>query len=137
MTTMDNSSSRLPVILVAEASVLIRMVISDYLRECAYKVIEAANSDEALTILTDGNMAVDVVFTDIELPGTLDGFGLARWVRTNKATIKVLLVGTVAKAAEAAADLCENGPVMTKPYDKQLVVDRIKRLLATAANPGS
>jgi CheY-like chemotaxis protein len=108
------------------------MAISDYLRDCAYQVLEAANADEALTILTDGNTKVDVVFADVELPGELDGFGLARWVRANKKSIKVLLAGTVAKAADVAADLCEDGPMMSKPYDKQIVVDRIKRLLAAA-----
>lgn len=108
------------------------MAISDYLRDCAYQVLEAANADEALTILTEGSTKVDVVFADVELPGELDGFGLARWVRANKKSIKVLLAGTVAKAADVAADLCEDGPMMSKPYDKQIVVDRIKRLLAAA-----
>ena len=115
-----------------DASVPVRMAISDYLRDCAYKVLEAANADEALTDLTEGSIKIDVDFADVELPGELDGFRLARWVRANKKSIRVLLAGTLAKAADVAADLCEYGPVMSKPYDKQILVDRIKRLLAAA-----
>jgi hypothetical protein len=42
----------------------------------------------------------------------------------------VILAGTLERAAEAAAELCEDNPAVTKPYDPQLVVDRIKQLLA-------
>jgi CheY-like chemotaxis protein len=132
METLISRSAKKPTILVVDASVLVRMVISDYLRDCQYRVLEAANSDEALTILSDDSVDIDVLFTEVELPGSIDGFGLARWVRANKTSVKVILAGTLAKTADVAADLCEHGPVFTKPYDKQLVVDRIKRHLAAA-----
>ena len=54
-----------------------RMPISHYLRDCGYKVIEAANADEAVTVLSHKETVIDLVFTDIEMPGALDGFGLA------------------------------------------------------------
>jgi CheY-like chemotaxis protein len=104
-------------ILVAEASTLIRLAICDYLRECKYRVFEAASGDEALTVLQADHMQVDVLFTEVDLPGVLDGFGLAKWVRSNRPTIKVLLAGTVDRAANVAADLCEDGPLLRKPYD--------------------
>jgi hypothetical protein len=47
----------------------------------------------------------------------------------------MLLAGTVAKAADAAAEICEEGPLLGKPYDQQLVLDRIKRLMASARGP--
>lgn len=119
-------------ILVAEASTLIRLPICDYLRECKYKVLEAASSDEALVILGAEQITVDVLLSAVELTGSLDGFGLARWVRSNRPSVKILLAGTVDRAADIAADLCEHGPILKKPYDNQLVVDRIKRLLASA-----
>ena len=89
-------------ILVVEDEVLICMVISEYLRECGFKVIEAANADEAIIILEQANLKIDIVFSDIEMPGSMDGFGLSRWLRHNKPELKVILAGTVARAANAA-----------------------------------
>ena len=72
------------VVLVVEDEVLIRMVIADYLRTCGYRVIEAASADEALVILQHTEFQVDVVFSDIEMPGSMDGFALSKWLRANR-----------------------------------------------------
>ena len=63
-------------ILLVEDEVLVRMPIAQYLRDCGYKVIEAVNADEAMTVLLHRETAVDIVFSDIEMPGSVDGFGL-------------------------------------------------------------
>jgi CheY-like chemotaxis protein len=118
------------VVLVVEDEILVRYVISDYLRECGYKVIEAANPDEALQVLEKGSVAVDVILSNVQTSGSMDGFALCHWVRTNRAEIGVILVGTISRAADAAAELCEEGPMLSKPYEPQTVVDRIRRLLA-------
>lgn len=44
--------------------------------------------------------------------------------------MKLILAGTIANQAKEAADLCDEGPQLSKPYDSQLLVDRIKRVLA-------
>jgi CheY-like chemotaxis protein len=121
-------------ILVVEDEVLIRMVISDYLRDCGYRVIEAANGDEALTVLQQLEINVDIVLSDIEMPGSTDGFTLSTWIRTNRPGIDVILAGNVPRAANAAAELCESG-TLPKPYEPQVVVDLIKRLIAARAAP--
>lgn len=130
--TTDTSAPR-PVpqqtILVVEDEILIRMVIADYLRHCGYAVIEASSGDEAVHLLRHREIAVDLVFSDIEMPGKIDGFALSQWVKENRPDLDVLLAGTPSKAADTAADLCESGP-LPKPYDSQIVVDRIRRLLA-------
>jgi len=110
--------------------VLVRVMVSHYLRECGYKVLEACNADEALLIMQAPELSVDVVFCMVELGGTMNGFGLARWVRGNRPATQVILAGDETRTAKAAGDLCEEGPVMKKPYDHQLLADRIKRLLA-------
>jgi DNA-binding response OmpR family regulator len=120
-------------ILVAEGDVLVRMMIAQYLRDCGYKVIEAASTDEAVTVLDHREFSTDIVLCDVEMPGRLDGFGLAQWVRQHKQGLHVILVGTPMRAADVAAELCENGPMLTKPYEAQAVVDRIRRLLAERA----
>ena len=122
-------------VLVAEGEVLVRMVIAQYLRDCGYKVIEAATTDEAVAVLEHPDFSVQVVLSDAEMRGRLDGFGFAQWVRQHKPGLPVILVGSPVRAAEAAADLCDDGPMVEKPYEPQIVVDRIRRLLAARPRP--
>jgi DNA-binding NtrC family response regulator len=116
-------------ILVVEADILVRMTIAQYLRDCGYKVIEASNAGEAMQVLLHQETPVDVVFSDIEMPGPIDGFGLAKWIREHRPGLEVLLAGTVPRAVESAKDLCEQGP-LPKPYEAQVVHNHIRRLLA-------
>jgi CheY-like chemotaxis protein len=117
------------VVLVVEDEILIRVVIADYLRSCGYRVIEAASADEAIVILQHTELEVDVVFSDIEMPGSMDGFELSKWLRANRPGVDVILAGSVARAAAAAAELCDSGPV-PKPYEPQMAADRIRQLMA-------
>ena len=128
--TADRVAKRPETILVVDDNVLIRMVIAAYLRDCGFRVIEAVNAEEALVVLQQRETEVDVVFSDVEMPGPMDGFGLNRWIREHRPELPVILAGTPARASEAAADLCREGPDLAKPYEPQLVLDRIRRLLA-------
>ena len=116
-------------VMVIEDEVLIRMPISQYLRDCGYRVLEAANADEAVIIMQKLDIQIDVVLCDIEMPGAMNGFGFAKWARIQRPGFAVILAGTAERAANAAAELCEDGPMFTKPYEPQIVLDQIKRLL--------
>ena len=130
MTDKQQPSSAISeTVLVVEDEVLLRLIISEYLRDCGYKVIEAADADEAVLVLKQPDLVIDVLFTDIEMPGSMDGFALAQWSRSNRPGLEVILTGTVPRAVNAAANLCEEGP-LPKPYEPQSVHDRIRRLLA-------
>jgi DNA-binding NtrC family response regulator len=115
-------------ILVVEDDVLIRMPIAQYLRDCGYRVIEAVSADEAMTVLIHKETQVDMVFSDIEMPGSTDGFGLSKWMRDNRPGLDIILTGTVPRALKAAKELCDDGP-LPKPYEPQAVHDYIRRLL--------
>lgn len=115
-------------VLVVEDEVFVRMVVSEYLRGCGYRVIEAVNADEAVNLLQRPELDVDVVFSDIEMPGSMNGFELSTWVRTHRAGVDVVLAGNVARATNAAAELCESGP-LPKPYEPQFAEGRIRRLM--------
>ena len=117
-------------ILVVDEEVLICFAIADYLRDCGYRVIEAASGKEAMLVIEKSDLKIDIVLCDAALKGKVNGFNLAQWVRTNRTGMPVILAGTPAKAADAAAELCDEGPNLARPYEPQLVVDRIKRLLA-------
>jgi CheY-like chemotaxis protein len=129
---MSNRSKRVSLqanvetILVIEPDVLVRMVITDYLRECGYKVIEAISSDEAMTILGTGRK-IDAVFSEVKLQGSMDGFALAQWIRANRPKVEVILTTGPTMAAEKAGELCDDGP-LGKPYHPQQVVQRLKIL---------
>jgi DNA-binding NtrC family response regulator len=126
----EKPQNEVETILIVEDEVLIRMSIAQYLRDCGFKVIEAANADEAMAVLQHIETHIDVVFSDIDMPGSVDGFGLSRWIKERRRAIDVILTGTVPRAVNAAAELCESGP-LPKPYEPQAVHDHIRRLLAT------
>ena len=130
MTETTEQNDDRDTILVVEDEILIRMVIADYLRDCGYRVFEASSADEAVVLLQRPDIVIDIVFSDVEMPGSMDGFALARWIRQHRPETGVVLAGSPNKAAEAATDLCEDGP-LPKPYESQPVVDRIRRMLAT------
>ena len=119
-------------VLVVDTDVLIRIPLCQYLRDCGYRVFEAASADE-VTILQKPNMQVDVILSDIDLSGTANGFAFAILARSARPGVEVVLVGSPKRAVDAAAKLCDQGPMLTKPYDHQLVLAHIKRLLAARA----
>jgi len=129
------SSASRQTILVVEDEILVRLVIADYLRECGYKVHEAVNAREALAMLQAPHVTIDVVFSDVQMPGEMDGFGLARWIRANRPGVQVILTSGVERSAEIAASLCEAGPLLMKPYPPQDVVARIRQLSPKPRRP--
>ncbi|MCB5173917.1 response regulator [Microvirga lenta] len=76
---MPHSDLRI-VILVVEDEPLVRMFLADALDDAGYKVFEAVNADEAVTLL-QARPDIQAVVTDIEMPGSMNGIGLARPVR--------------------------------------------------------
>ena len=126
----NDNQAEVPTILVVEDEVLIRLAVSDYLRDCGYRVVETGSGDEAVTILTKTDVRIDVVFTDVSMPGGLNGFGLAQWVRRERPDVRVILTSGVTRTAEEARDLCAHGPFMAKPYDHREVARQIRELLA-------
>lgn len=122
-----------PTILVVDADILVRHVIADYLRSCGYTVLEAASGREAQIILEIEAERTDFVLADANAQGEREGFGLARWLRETYPHMDVILAGSPVMAAAEAADLCEDGPAVDKPYQPQQVADRIRWLMAQRA----
>lgn len=127
-TSGDAALESAPTVLVVEDEVLIRMAVSDYLRDCAFRVVEAGSGDEAIQILEAG-IEVDIVFSDVHMPGEIDGFALSHWVRRARPGVKVILTSGVARSAKAAGDLCEEGPLLAKPYNHRDLERHIRGLL--------
>jgi DNA-binding response OmpR family regulator len=121
-----------PIILIVENEVLVRMAVAAYLRECGFKVVEARTAAEALRVF-ESDTAIDVLFCGVSIPGDMDGFGLAQWVRRERPQTKVILTSSVRRSAEEAGTLCKEGPHLAKPYDHRDLERRIRRLLAREA----
>ena len=77
-------------LLVVEDEILIRMFVCDVLRDAGYDVVEAASGDEALDILKAG-IPIDLVLSDVRMPGSTDGLALLEFVRKNLADLPVIL----------------------------------------------
>ena len=118
-------------LLVADSDVLVRHAIADYLRRCGYVVIEAASFEEAHAVLAAPQATPDLVLSDVELAGGGNGFTLRSLAAREWPHIEVILAGTVEAAARTAGDLCERGPHLARPHDPQLVLERIRRALAS------
>jgi CheY-like chemotaxis protein len=125
----QGSRVKAPTVLVVEDEWIVRTAVADYLQDCGYRVLQAANADEALSALQTDHR-IEVVFTDVQMPGSMDGFGLAQWVHRQRPGVKVILSSGVVRTTEWARDLCEDGPLMEKPYSHTELERRIRMLLA-------
>ena len=133
MSVTNTSQATGASVLIVDADIVSRHAIADYLRHCGYAVVEAANTDEALIALREPTLAIDVIVCDIAAIGTRSGFELASWVKDNRPELEVRLAGTLEKAVSTAAELCESGPHLARPYEPEAVIDYIKRLRGAAA----
>jgi CheY-like chemotaxis protein len=116
-----------PVVLVVEDDVLIRSSAAEYLRASGYKTVEATTAAEAVDVINSG-APVDVVFTDVRMPGGMDGVELAEWVRAHHPGVPLLLTsGDAPTAASGSWDV-----FLPKPYSLDELA-RLVRSLAPAA----
>jgi CheY-like chemotaxis protein len=118
-----------PSVLVVEDDVLVRTVVAAYLRECGFDVVEAGSADEAIRVL-EADIQVDIVFSDVNMPGSMDGFGLAQWLRREHPGLKIILTSGAGRTAKEARELCGHGPILAKPYAHADLERQIRALLA-------
>ena len=104
-------SSAAPVVLIVENDVLLRLVTASNLRDAGFEVIEAANCAEALRVLD--RIPVDVLFSDIDMPGKIDGLALAQWVHRSQADTRIILTSG---AARAPGEVKKYASFLSKPY---------------------
>jgi DNA-binding NtrC family response regulator len=112
-------------ILVVEDEILIRSAVAEFLRIAGYKVIEAADAAEAVAIFAS-RTPIDLVFSDINMPGPMDGLGLVRWIADHHPGIHVILtsaIGHARRAGQSGADF------LSKPYRLAEAARRIASLL--------
>lgn len=92
----ETKISRASVVLIVEDECSVRCAAAEFLREAAYSVIEAANADEAIGVITSG-AHIDLAFIDFRLPGGPNGIMLAKWLDANRPAVPVLLTSGLAE----------------------------------------
>ena len=120
------SVAKRAVILVVEDESLIRMNAIEMIVEAGFEVVEAANADEAIAIL-EGRLDINVVFTDIQMPGSMDGLKLAAAVRDRWPPIKI--VATSGQVKLGPGDLPERGRFLPKPYSFAEIAKTFRELI--------
>ena len=122
---MGRVDSARPVVLIVEDEFLLRMNAVDMVGAAGFEVVAAANADEAIEIL-ETRRDVTVVFTDIQMPGSMDGLKLARAVRGRWPPIKI--IATSGHVGVRETDLPEGGRFVPKPYDSEQVAGVLREL---------
>ena len=116
------------IVLVAEDEPLIRMMAAEELGDAGFEVIEAQHATEAIRILKGMAEKVRVLFTDVHMPGTMDGLGLAEYVHLHWPWI-VLLV-TSGRDRLQKSDIPDDGKFIPKPYTPQQMAEKVRALAA-------
>jgi DNA-binding response OmpR family regulator len=116
------------IVLLVEDEILIRAAVAEYLRRLHYRVIEAADAAEAIAVFSSGE-PIDLVLCDVDLPGTMDGLALARWINRGRSTLPVLLT-----SGRSIGPFARNVPAdffIAKPYRLGELAERLKAILAS------
>ncbi|MCF1434597.1 response regulator [Agrobacterium vitis] len=115
-----------PVILVVEDSPLIRMGAIDLVLSAGYEVLEAGDADEAIRIL-ESRDDIDLVFTDVQMPGTMDGIKLSHYIRDRWPPVKLIIASGAAILEESM--LPGGSRFFSKPYDELTITEAMAQLL--------
>lgn len=114
-------------ILVVDDEPLLRIFAVDFLTDAGFMVYEASNADEAVEVL-GSRPDIFAVFTDIQMPGSLDGIGLAR--RIKESWPGVFVIVTSGQQAPQDGELSDDVPFLTKPYLPETVAAMIRQKLS-------
>ena len=124
---MKTAHAPRPLILIVEDDPLIRWSGAETLEDAGFAVLEAANADDALTLLETHSL-VTVLFTDIDMPGKLDGLDLARIAAHRWPYIHIIVAS--GRNEPRAPQMPDNGRFISKPYMPDQIVRDIDELLA-------
>ena len=123
MTQLDQTT---PVVLVVDDEALLRWHASDLLASAGYKVVEADDAATALRIL-EARKDVKLLFTDVQMPGALDGLDLVRQV--HERWPNVLLLVTSGGLSIADADIPDDGRFVPKPYREGDLLSKVSDMI--------
>ncbi|WP_426435592.1 response regulator [Bradyrhizobium genosp. P] len=122
---MQQLAGRRPVVLVVEDEALLRWHAVAMIEDAGFDVIEAANAAEAILVL-EARTDIRVIFTDIQMPGSIDGLRLAHLVRNRWPPIKI--IATSGRLRLCDYELPEGGRFLPKPYTVAEITGTLREL---------
>jgi CheY-like chemotaxis protein len=121
------SEAKRAVVLIVEDEFMIRSNAVEMIEEAGFEVVEAASADEAIAII-ESRSDITVVFTDIQMPGSMDGLKLAAAVRDRWPPIRI--VATSGHVKLVPGDLPEGSRFLQKPYSAVEITKTLRDLIA-------
>lgn len=125
----NDGTAAAPVVLVVEDEAMIRMLLADAFEYAGFAVVEANSADAAIEAFAD-QRDIAVVVTDVRMPGSMDGLGLAAWIGDHQPAVPVI----VCSGMQSQSDLLSSYPaivhVVSKPYMPSDVADLVATLVA-------
>ena len=115
-----------PVVLIVEDEMLLRMRAVDMVEDAGYTSVEAVDADEAVTIL-EARSDIVLLFTDIQMPGSMDGLRLAHAVHERWPPIKIILVSGALKLAKS--DIPADSRFFGKPLEAKEMIAEMKEMI--------
>jgi len=120
----EHVSVQKPTVLIVEDEILIRYVMGEGLRDEGFDVIEASGADEALLVMASGPQ-VDIVLTDIRMPGSIDGLGLAAAVKDIHPSLPIIVLSSHLPSEP----VCRADRFLQKPVLFLTLLDTINELI--------
>ncbi|MET0427956.1 MAG: response regulator [Microvirga sp.] len=120
--------------LVVDDDALILMEATDILEDAGFEVLEAMNFAQALQVLDKNHDRVQLLFTDVHMPGDADGFALARHVSEHWPHIAVVVAS--GQAEPGHGDLPDGATFIAKPFSAEIVRHHLRRTLPDEKHPG-
>jgi CheY-like chemotaxis protein len=114
-------------ILVVEDQPLLLLMAVDIVEDAGFEAIQATDADEAILLL-ESIPDIVILWTDIDMPGSMDGLKLAAAVRDRWPPIEILIVS--GKQRPSSSELPERGVFLSKPYDVRTVTENLTRMAA-------
>lgn len=128
-----STSSPLSFALVVDDDTFIRMDAMAILEDAGFETLEATHADAAVGLLHERHPHLCVLFTDVQMPGKLDGFALARYAAERWPHISIVVASGHAKPGPG--DLPEGAHFIGKPFSAQVVRDHLRSMLPDERKP--
>lgn len=128
---MSTNPIELPAnVLVVEDEMVLRMRAVDIVEDAGFTAVEAVNADEAMSIL-ESRSDISLLFTDIQMPGSMDGLKLAHAVHDRWPAIKIILVSGQVKPSET--DKPADSRFFGKPIEVKQMIGELRRMVGAGA----
>lgn len=131
MTVADEN--RRPTALVVDDDAILRMDVAELLENAGFRTLEAEDGDAALSVLEQHHLDVALLFSDVEMPGSRDGFALAREVAVKWPYISIVIASGRLRPGDG--DLPEGARFIGKPFSAETVHGHLREVIPDHRRP--